>query len=388
MLHETINTSHNSEAPRTQSRRELIKDIGAFTAKTVISGSVLGVLAAEGKQKIEIHNQNRAYEERVGEIESLFPYIDSLCDNPDQIPWIPDSREEGIAIYSEIGFSEYYAEQAGLELLNTEEALFAVEHATSVNEVIEAFDVLTRQFGAESTLADNWQFPNISQEERATYYANYSDIDILKYRFTEMIGELRHIPKELFEASGVTNIHFTEFASSNIKTESGAKTVTHGQAWFDGEGRMALSLDNVYAGYVNEFTLLHEIGHLLDESLSGGASLSYNDTYFDDLNEPDFEYLRMIPDKLEAEGFVRAYSTYSIWEDKAVIFENILSGVDFSLARSEDPILRKKYRLQLARLEHAVPNSAPYLVMHGYDSDSTPRNPYGAFGDTTTVALV
>lgn len=384
MSPETPSVPQNPEAPRRQSRRELVQDVGKIAASSIVAGSVMGVLAAEGKRKAELRSETQASEKESREIDELLVYIDDLCDNPSNIPWIPEDQFDQIAAYSSVGFSEYYAEKAGFTLLDTEEAIFAIEHAQSLDELIEAFDVWTRQFGATATVADNWQFPKNIPLSPAE---GQSELGMLQFRFRTMIEQLASVPKELFELSGVTNIHFTEFTSSDVKAASGAQTVTHAKAWMDGEGKMAMSLDTLYLGHANEFTLLHEIGHLLDERLQGGLVQSYGDSRFDGLNDPDFEYYGLIPDGVEYDGFIRDYSAYDVLEDKAVIYENMLSGVDFNLAQSEDPILQKKYRLLLARLEYHLPSSAPYLILHGYRGDLSPRNPYGAVSDNPTIAV-
>lgn len=375
--------------PKGMDRREILKKLGATVAVAGLGGFGAGIGAAE------IRNRQRAvaYDEYHVPIEGDHPpvdyteippdevraLVDTICNDPtnDSVVWREDvAKERQLMQDSGLSYSEYHAEKAGLHLLESKESFFAMEHAQSIDELMEGFDVLTRQFGAEITLADNWEYLRITPDLRERYYGNRSDLDILRHRFMGMAHSMKHVPKELFELSGVKNIHFTEFTTTPIKTASGDAIKAGGSAWMDGSGKIDLSLDSIYAGRVGEFTLYHEVGHLLDEVLSKGFQSAVMDKGFNALNAPGFEYYGVLHDELEVDGFIRPYSAYNVLEDKAIVFENVLSGIDYHLSRSPDPILREKCRLQLARLEWHIPNITPYLSLHGYHGAISPRNPY------------
>lgn len=387
----------NLETPG-HSRRELLKGLAGAAIASGIGGFWLGKTAAEivdsrrlseGGDQTQLEEYESA-EQILADLTELPPsevatYIDELCDNSGQLD--RPENEHALVAESGRGWSEYHADRLGFNLPEIHEALSAIEYANTPEEVIEGFDLFTRQFGAESTLAESWRYPELSAEVREGFYHNMSDLDILKSRFRLITAKLSVLPMELYELTGVKNFHFTEFTDAPIKTASGEMMKAGANALMDGSGKLSFSLDGIYEGRVGEFTFYHELGHLADERLSKGYSSARMDEGFNALNRPGFEYYGVLHDELDEQGFIRPYSAYNILEDKAIVFENMLSGIDFHLAgRSADPIVKRKYRLQMARLEAHVPSIAEYLSRHGYHGAVAPRNPYSPLWGQGAVA--
>jgi hypothetical protein len=282
-------------------------------------------------------------------------YVAELCARPnDTVPWSQDELPPSGESHS------YHAEQAGLGIINTEDILVSIEHATSVEDIVAAFDTFTQEFGARTSMAANW-YPKGDLE---------AGTQLLKHRMKSLIEKISVVPKELLVLSGIESIHFTEMMSPLKTTKGQVVGTASGQANID-EGRIELSLDRIMADFNYIKTALHEVGHVLDGKLCGGKGAAESDTAFLRLNRPPFEYdFDRAVQSIVAEGQVstevfgvaRTYGLRGPLEDKATFFEEMLAGVNFGLANSNDMIVRDKYHFLLARLEEAIPNIAPYLV--------------------------
>jgi len=101
-------------------------------------------------------------------------------------------------------------------------------------------------------------------------------------------------------------------------------------------------------------TLHHEIFHLFDQATAPGGDHRH-DTEWERINPRSFHYGD--PDSSTiAAGFVNDYAKTNPAEDKASVFEYVMSYPDELCARAaDDPLLLAKARLVLARIDAAIP---------------------------------
>ena len=102
-------------------------------------------------------------------------------------------------------------------------------------------------------------------------------------------------------------------------------------------------------------TLHHEIFHLFDQETTPGGDPG-RDAAWERLNPRDFRYGDAAASATIHAGFVNDYAKTAIAEDKASVFEYVMSFSDELCARAtDDPLLLAKARLVLARIEAAIP---------------------------------
>jgi hypothetical protein len=100
-------------------------------------------------------------------------------------------------------------------------------------------------------------------------------------------------------------------------------------------------------------TLHHEIFHLFDEATAPGGD-HRRDPEWERINPRSFRYGD--PASALQVGFVSDYARTNPAEDKASVFEYMMSFPDELCARAvDDPLLMAKARLLLSRIEAAVP---------------------------------
>lgn len=102
-------------------------------------------------------------------------------------------------------------------------------------------------------------------------------------------------------------------------------------------------------------TLHHEIFHLFDHATAPGGDHQH-DAAWARINPRGFRYGAAASPAIQA-GFVNDYAKTNAAEDKASVFEYLMSYPDELCARgADDPLLLAKARLVLARIEAAVPS--------------------------------
>lgn len=102
-------------------------------------------------------------------------------------------------------------------------------------------------------------------------------------------------------------------------------------------------------------TLHHEIFHLFDHATATGRD-HRRDPEWERLNPPGFRYGDPAAAFAITAGFVNDYAKTNAAEDKASVFEYLMSYTDELCARTtDDPLLLAKARLVLSRVEAAVP---------------------------------
>jgi hypothetical protein len=102
-------------------------------------------------------------------------------------------------------------------------------------------------------------------------------------------------------------------------------------------------------------TLHHEIFHLFDHATAAGRD-HRRDPEWERLNPPGFRYGDPAATFAITAGFVNDYAKTNAAEDKASVFEYLMSYADELCARAvDDPLLLAKARLVLSRVEAAVP---------------------------------
>lgn len=291
-------------------------------------------------------------------------YVGDLCVHPETVPWLQDELpDDERAYYDSLPPHRYHADKAGLTSLEVDDVLFSLEHVTSVQDILAAFNSFTREFGAGTTMAANWR-PEGDAE---------AGTKLLADRMKSLVETMAVIPKELLELASIKSVHLTEMMSPLETSDGKVVSTAAGQAYID-EGRIELSPDRLMTDVNYVKTVLHEIGHVLDGALCGGLTAAANDTAFLALNRPPFayDYDRAVQsivaegeDTRDVFGVARTYGLRNALEDKATLFEEMLAGVNFDLANSTDMILRDKYHFLLARLEEATPGIAAYLVAIG-----------------------
>jgi hypothetical protein len=101
-------------------------------------------------------------------------------------------------------------------------------------------------------------------------------------------------------------------------------------------------------------TLHHEIFHLFDHATAPGGD-HQRDAAWERINPRGFRYGDAASSTTDA-GFVNDYARTNAAEDKASVFEYLMSYPDELCARgADDPRLLAKARLVLSRIEAAVP---------------------------------
>ncbi len=102
-----------------------------------------------------------------------------------------------------------------------------------------------------------------------------------------------------------------------------------------------------------EATLHHEVFHLFDHATAPGLD-HHRDDEWERINPRSFRY-GDASSELQA-GFVNDYARTNPAEDKASVFEYLMSYPEELCARgADDPLLLAKARLLLSRIEAAVP---------------------------------
>lgn len=139
----------------------------------------------------------------------------------------------------------------------------------------------------------------------------------------------------------------TAIATATASTESVAG-LAEGSA-----RRLMVSLDH-HDQARPEATLHHEIFHLFDQATAPGGDHQH-DPAWERLNPRGFHYGDASPSPIDA-GFVNDYAKTNPAEDKASVFEYVMSYPDELCARAaDDPLLLAKARLLLSRIQAVIP---------------------------------
>jgi hypothetical protein len=101
----------------------------------------------------------------------------------------------------------------------------------------------------------------------------------------------------------------------------------------------------------------HEIGHLIDGQQMGDMQKS--DPQYTALNPKGFEYFGKNYQEYKS-AVLDEYAYFSPIEDKGMIYQSFIFGP--RLAYSQNPIIREKTRLLVARLEQDIPNISKYYA--------------------------
>ncbi|HWO17846.1 MAG TPA: hypothetical protein VNO30_03695 [Kofleriaceae bacterium] len=143
-------------------------------------------------------------------------------------------------------------------------------------------------------------------------------------------------------------------ADTDESTSASADTAHHiaglaeGSAW-----RLMVNLDHRDLEHPDA-TLHHEIFHLFDRATAPGGN-PQRDAAWERLNPRGFRYGDPASATIYT-GFVNDYAKTDIAEDKASVFEFVMSFPAELCARAvDDPFLLAKARLVLSRIEVAVP---------------------------------
>jgi hypothetical protein len=92
----------------------------------------------------------------------------------------------------------------------------------------------------------------------------------------------------------------------------------------------------------------HELFHLLDQELS--PEITHDDPEWSELNPAGFAYRNRL-DEEQVSGFINSYAMRNAAEDRASVFENLMSAPEVTCILAEDhPILAAKILLIARRL--------------------------------------
>ncbi len=197
-------------------------------------------------------------------------------------------------------------------------------------------------------------------------------------RYVSWLGEqLSSYPEEAFSCARIDQI----VLSSNLRVvgerprgDRSLSTSGDSRSAFPAASDRALVLDidtrtNVrYQARV----LHHEFFHLLDYSIQGSRS---EDPEWAALNPRDFTYgsggertsrfIAYFPPLLEEPGFLTAYGTMSLAEDKAELFSLLKTEPELvHRRRANDPFVDAKTRLLISRLNEECPGFALRAMGH------------------------
>jgi hypothetical protein len=136
--------------------------------------------------------------------------------------------------------------------------------------------------------------------------------------------------------------------------ETTGETSDHIAGLAEGTGhRLMVNLDQRDLDHPDA-TLHHEIFHLFDQATAPGGD-HLNDLEWERINPRSFRYGDPASSTIQA-GFINDYAKTNAAEDKASVFEYLMGYPDELCARAaDDPLLRAKARLLLARVDAAVP---------------------------------
>ena len=268
-------------------------------------------------------------------------------------------------------YAEERAEAHGFHLIDDTKARQEIKDAHSPAEVLSALNGYTKELGFDVEVQAKDPDSNLP-------------VDAKKFQqgASAMVAQLYYMPRELFQIVDLKSVTIKE-------TLNTMENPVIGHAKVSGDmnmraGKMRLALTTFYDKNIS--TINHEIGHRLDYISCGNDSGIDKD--YTDINTNRFKY--GTKNTLELYQNVNdAYGATSIWEDKAVIYGQMLNGLTPSMIAENAGRVDEKYRFLLARLDVMVPGMAAYLSELGggsnparsktsirYSNADPPANPY------------
>lgn len=258
-------------------------------------------------------------------------------------------------------YAAVHAERYGLTLVDTQEHQQQIDRAGSVDDILEAVNDYTEERGFTVGIAD---LPLIiDRDDAGTEYLSDFDksqieLDQFRHGASILLDSLYYLPQEVTSLTGLREI-------SIVKRLPG---VSGGDAKVK-EGKIRFSLDTFYNLYPQ--TLAHEEAHLADAAICGNPGFAQDDL-FQEHNPPGLEYSGKpgnvnlggagAKENKLPRGVLTEYGATGATEDKAEIYESLLTGFQRSVLENEDPIVRAKAELLISRLEEYVPGLSAYLV--------------------------
>jgi len=246
-----------------------------------------------------------------------------------------------------LSFATHEAERFGLQLSNPAREIAAVRRARTAGAVLTALNAYTGSgFGFTVSLPSTpvgtgTDFVGLPVDRRESFAAlRAGSVAFMRY--------LSRVPTGLVACSGLQQLTVVDHLYTGKNTEREGLAL---------ERDLTIYLElRSFSNPVADATS-QEIGHLLDAAMCGIGG-QQDDPQYAGLNPPGFRYG---PDA-NTKDVATKYGATNIVEDKATEFQSMLGGLQKGLFDSDNTVLRRKYRLLLARLEEHVPGSARYYA--------------------------
>ena len=261
-------------------------------------------------------------------------------------------------------FSLNKAEEAGLTAYDPEPYRQPLAEATSLIEATDKINDYTRKMGFTVTLHNTIEFSDIGWDV-TPLDSSKVNLEEFKVGGEMLLGALALMPKEINDLAGVNEVRIVDSLGEHSDNDGVAKTAGEANV---ASGILYVPIDQVYKG---DYTLyMHEISHRLDYKTTGGLWSMFHDSRYMALNPAGFEYGDPNNPYI-GDAVAQRYGAKNVVEDKAVMYQSMINGLNASAVYSNEPSIRNKYRFLVKVLEKEIPGTARYYfaISGGNDKD-------------------
>lgn len=261
-------------------------------------------------------------------------------------------------------FSLNKAKEAGLTSYDPESYRQSLAEAASLIEATEKINEYTSKLGFTVRLHDTIEFSDIGWDVTPLDTSKVN-LEEFKVGGEMLLGALALMPKEINDLAGVNEVRIVNSLGEHSTNDGVAKTAGEANV---ASGILYVPINQVYKG---DYTLyMHEISHRLDYKTTGGLWSMFHDSHYTALNPAGFEYGDPNNPYI-GDAVVRRYGAKNTVEDKAVMYQSMINGLNATAAYSNEPSIRNKYRFLLKVLEKEIPGTAQYYfaISGGNDKD-------------------
>ncbi len=257
------------------------------------------------------------------------------------------------------------AQECNLTLIDPDDYINILTEAKSYDEAVNCLNDYVANFGfqfktiykLDSTDKESGLYNRAILDPK--YINEYVILDRFKQTATILMQSLGYTPVEFIRASKLKEVRFLKGFGENSAPVRGYS------AYSTAPAAMAMEDNNLVDFAISSFSpydgpeiFFHEIGHLIDGQEMG--NIQQNDPQYTSLNPKSFKYFDEKSYQENKNAVVDEYASLNAVEDKGMIYQNFIFGP--RLAYSDDPIIREKTRLLVARLERNIPNISDYYA--------------------------
>lgn len=249
------------------------------------------------------------------------------------------------------------AEHFGLHISDSRPFAQRLDQAQSAEDAIEILQHYTKTLGIDTRLHTDKDLKDIHMPIEPLTSEPIKMNDELKQGIASFMFSMSFAPKELYDFAQIKEIRIVQSLGAMDNSVVG-KAIRSGEA-NPITGILYLPIQYLYDGSFEN--AMHETAHRVDYRMNGNSLIgTQRDRNFTKLNQKAFRYGTRTTSTNS--NVAETYGATDPWEDKAVLMQTMLNGLDEKLLYSRSPVVRAKYRLLLGRLEQNIPGYAQYLL--------------------------